>query len=286
MRNFGIAAIAALSVASIASASAADLPPRPAPAPPAATPSGWEFQATLPLWATAIDGTVGVGRLPSAGVHASFGDLLRHLKGVFSGAFVARNDTYIVSLDLLWSRVGADVNFKANGSGPFANLRAGSSASFTQDMTIGTAYAGYRIPIGSPDLKLYGTLGFRYQSLTAKVDLSHQFPGILTGVPVGFTLSTSKTADWVDPVIGLAMHYRFNEKWFLDGQVDIGGFGVGSKLTSQGFAAAGYNWTQSVSTSLGFKALYTDYQRNNSNSGSFRYKTTLYGPYVALNYNF
>jgi hypothetical protein len=66
---------------------------------------------------------------------------------VFAGTVIARNDSYIVSLDVLWSRVGADIMFKLNGNGPFANLRSGSTASFEQDQAIATAFASYRIPI-------------------------------------------------------------------------------------------------------------------------------------------
>jgi hypothetical protein len=232
-----------------------------------------------------IDGSVGVGRLPAANVNASFADILKNLKGVFASTFIAHNDTFIVGLDLMWSRVGTGVTFKLNGDGPFANLRSGSSASFQQDQTIGTAFAGYRIPIGSPDMSLYGTLGARYQNLSAKVSLSHQFPGIL-GQPAGFTLVSNQTVDWVDPLIGLAMNYRINEKWFLNAYGDVGGFGVASKLTSQGIIEVGYNWTPSISSELGFRVLYTDYQRNNGNGGSFRYDTTMYGPVTSLSYHF
>jgi len=280
MRKAAISAMIASSLAWGAPASAADL----STPPPA--PGGWEFQATLPGWLVGLDGAVGVGRLPSANLNASFGDILPHLEGIFLGGFVARDDTFIFGGDVLWSRLGSSVNFKVNGNGPFANLRSGSPADLRQDMTIANAYAGYRIPIGSPELKLYGTIGLRYQNLTTDINISHQFPGILPIEPVGFTLSSQQTVDWVDPVIGLAMHYRFNPKWFLDGQVDIGGFGVGSKLTSQGLAAVGYNWTAALSSSVGFKYLYTDYVQNNSNGGSFRYDTTIYGPYLGLNYTF
>ena len=37
--------------------------------------SGWEFQATLYLWATALNGSVGIRNLPAAKVDASFSDI-------------------------------------------------------------------------------------------------------------------------------------------------------------------------------------------------------------------
>jgi opacity protein-like surface antigen len=271
-------------------AQAADLPPKPTPLPPAPTlapSSAWQFEVTAPLWASAIDGTVGVGQLPSAGVHATFIDMLKKLQGVLPGTFVAHNDTFIVGLDFQWARVGADATFKVSGGGPFANLRSGSSASFQQDQTFATAFAGYRIPIGAPDVSLYGTIGARYQYLGAKVDLSQQFPGYMPGSqPAGFTLVSSQSRNWIDPLVGFVLNYRINEKWFINTYGDIGGFGVASTLTSMGVVELGYNVTSSISTELGYKALYTDYQHGNGSGGSFRYETTMHGPLAGLTYHF
>jgi len=219
-------------------------------------------------------------------VNADFGDILKHLKGVFATTLIARNETFIAGLDFMWSRIGVDVNVKANGNGPYANLRSGTAVSFQQDQTIATVFAGYRIPIGSPDLSLYGTVGARYQNITAKINLSKQFAGIIAQQPLGFSLTVQGTQAWADPLVGLAMNYRINDKWFVNGYGDVGGFGVASKLTSLGQIAVGYNWTQSFSTTLGYRALYYDYKKNNGNGGSFRYVTTTHGPVVGLSYNF
>jgi hypothetical protein len=286
MSNRGFGAILVAGVVCAWSAWGADL--APAPIPPAAAsiapPSTWQYQTTLYGWATGINGNIGVGRLPSSAVNASFGDVLKNLHGAAMGSFVARNDTFIFGLDLVWARIGTDTSFRLPGSGPFANVRAGTSASLRQDMTIGTAFAGYRIPIGSPDMNLYGTVGARYQDLSAKIGLSTQFNGVLQ--PFGFSLTTQQTMGWVDPLVGFAMIYHLNDKWFVNALGDIGGFGVGSRLTTQGLVAVGYNWTRSISTTAGYRALYTDFVQGNGNGGSFRYQTTLYGPFVGASYNF
>jgi hypothetical protein len=130
-------------------------------------------------------------------------------------------------------------------------------------------------------------LGVRYQNFSATVNLSHTFsrrPYI--GAAEGLCCTSSGAVDGVDPVIGFATNYRSNEKWFLEGYGDVGGFWVGSKLTSEGIVEVGYNWTPSVSSELGFRILYNDYQRGNGNGGRFRYDTTMYGPVVALSYHF
>ena len=106
---------------------------------------------TIPGWLAGLDGTISVGRLPSASVNASFSDIVKNLQGVFAGTVIAHNDTYIVGLDVFCTGVGDSITFKANGDGPFANLRSGSTASLDQDTTIATAFAGYRLPIGTPN---------------------------------------------------------------------------------------------------------------------------------------
>ena len=51
--------------------------------------------------------------------------------------------------------------------------------------------------------------------------------------------------------------------------------------TAQGFASIGYQWTPSISTSVGYRAIYTDYR-----DGGFLYSTTQHGLYSSLAYHF
>ena len=81
------------------------------------------------------------------------------------------------------------------------------------------------------------------------------------------------------------MQYRFNEKWFVNALADFGGFGVGADVDTQGLVSVGYNWTPTIATTLGFRALYTDYSSGDG-PGSFRYKTTLYGPFAGFSVMF
>ena len=189
---------------------------------------------------------------------------------------MARNKTTISSIDGLWAKIGGTANFRL-APGPFA----GSTASLTETMGIVTAYAGYRLPLGSPDFQLYATVSERYRHV-----------GQFWPAPQWSLASASTNKDlWAGSIrlIGLAMHYRISDKYFLDATgADIGGFGAaGSQITTQDQLTVGYNWTQSISTSVGYRILYTDYVKSNDNEGgSFRYNTTLYGPYIGVSYNF
>ena len=280
-----IAALLAALVMTCGAAVAADLPTTKAPAapPPPPPPSGWQFDVTIPIWLTAIDGSVGVRNLPSSSVNSSIYNNLKNLKAVLAGDFIARNDTFIFGLDFMWAKVGASTTFKANGNGPFAGVRAGTTASYTQNSLLATAFAGYRLPIAVQNLALYGTVGARYTGLGLDINLSRQ--GLPPPFPGGFSVDNSQSTWWIDPVIGLAGKYRFNDQWFLDGYGDIGGFGLVSKITTEDTLAVGYNWTKNIATSVGFKVLYDNYQHNNDN-GSFRYNMTTYGPVINLSLNF
>ena len=285
MRGY-LAALLAASALGCSVATAADLPTAKAPVVPPAPPpaSGWEFTASIPMWLTAIDGQVGVGHLPTSSVNSSIYDNLKNLKAALAADFVARNDTFIFGIDFMWAKVGASTTFKAAGNGPFAPILRGTSASYTQNSVLATAFGGYCLPVGVQGLSLYGTAGARYTGLGLDINLSRQ--GLPPPFPGGFSIDNSQSKQWVDPVIGLAGKYRINDQWFLDGYGDIGGFGLVSKFTTMDTVDVGYNWTKNVFTSAGFKMLYDNYESGNGNGGSFRYNMWTYGPVVNVGVNF
>src|SRR5262249_46708167 len=89
------------------------------------------------------------------------------------------------------------------------------------------------------------------------------------------------TKQWIDPTIGLSLRYAIDDKWFLNVIGDVGGFGVSSKFTAQGFAALGYMWTPSISSAIGYRAIYTDYE-----DGGFVYDVTQHGVFTSIAYHF
>ena len=237
----------------------------PAPAP---SPSAWTYEATIYGWAAGLSGDMGVGRFPPASVDLSFSDILRHLDGVFMGAFTARNDSYILGADYVWVKLSASKTFGLVTPPAYGGL----SVDLGLSEGVGTVFAGYRIPIGSPNLTLYGTLGARIFDLSGSLALA--------AAPLGFPLERSASGNqtWADPVVGVIGRYRIDERWFLNGEADVGGWS--GSATAQGFASIGYNWSKTVSTSLGYRVLYADY--NNGASTGFRYRATMNGPVIAL----
>jgi hypothetical protein len=82
---------------------------------------------------------------------------------------------------------------------------------------------------------------------------------------------------WVDPFIGFRGRFNVTDKCYLVARGDIGGFGVGSDLTWNAFAALGYQWTRSFSTELGYRHLALDYR-----DGGFVYDTEMSGVYLGM----
>jgi hypothetical protein len=274
MRGIATAIGVALGALSAAPALAADLPtkkPAPAPVPLPVVPSTWRFELTGYGWATWLAGNAGILQFPTNPFYASFGKFLDHFEGAFMGSAIARNDTFIGGVDLIWARVGISETFE-NPSSPLYGV--GANVKLTQ--TIVTGFGGLRIPIGPPNLELYGTVGARNFEDGVSITLQ--------GPVFGFQHYTSASKDWIDPVAGFAAHYRIDPKWFVNALADIGG--LNDSATGQALASVGYNWTQNIATTLGYRVLYTYDKQNNAANGSFRYQAWMYGPFAAIKYSF
>ena len=279
MRGVAAAIGMALGVLATASAFAADLPtkkPAPAPIPEPALPSRWVVELTGYGWATYVAGNVGFGPLPTLSYYAPFSKLLDHLEGAFMGSVVARNDTFIGGVDLIWSKLGGGARIKNPNSDLF-----GTQIGVTMSQGIVTAFGGVRVPIGLPNLDLYGTVGARYYGLGTKITV--------TG-PLGvFSATQSYHKDWIDPVAGFAAQYRFDDRWFTNVLADLGGWSDGA--TGQALASVGYKWTPNIATTLGYRVMYTyDKQDTGYNFNfeprSFRFQQWMYGPFAGFKYMF
>ena len=191
------------------------------------------------------------------------------------GSILAHNGTYIVGLDGIWSRIGG------GGTIAVSRLPAGAlGADLTLTEAFATAFGGVRIPIGPPNLELYGTVGARYLYSGTKLALA---------TPLGFGATQSVNKGWVNPVAGVAAQYRFDDRWFMNVLADIGGWS--DSATGQALASVGYNWTQNWSTTLGYRVMY-NYEKQDTGVNiafeprSFRYQQWMYGPFVGVKFGF
>jgi hypothetical protein len=72
----------------------------------------------------------------------------------------------------------------------------------------------------------------------------------------------ARTDDWWDPYIGLRGRYNLNDKFYLTGKGDIGGFTVGCDLTWTAEAALGHQLTPNIFTEIGYRAWGLDYEKD------------------------
>ena len=93
--------------------------------------------------------------------------------------------------------------------------------------------------------------------------------------------TVSRTDDWWDPYIGLRGRYNLNDKFYLTGKGDIGGFGVGSDLTWTAEAALGCQLSSRIFTEVGYRAIGVDYEGD-----SLIYDVVTHGAQVTLGITF
>jgi hypothetical protein len=93
--------------------------------------------------------------------------------------------------------------------------------------------------------------------------------------------SFSRNDDWFDPYIGLRARYNLSKAFYLTGKADVGGFGVGSDITTEVSGAFGCQITRNIFSEIGYRYLYTDYD-----SDGLLYRVSTHGPELTLGLNF
>jgi hypothetical protein len=114
--------------------------------------------------------------------------------------------------------------------------------------------------------------------LVSKVDLGlQQFLGEFFGSYRSFSFYD----DWFDPVIGLRGRFNLNKAFYLTVESDVGGFGIGSDIALQEYAALGCQITRNIFPEVGYRYLYDDFRDTN-----FLYQMSLHGAQITVEINF
>jgi hypothetical protein len=114
-----------------------------------------------------------------------------------------------------------------------------------------------------------------------KAQLTSQVANTLTGQ---LNRSLSFYDDWFDPLIGLRGRYNLSKAFYLTAETDIGGFGIGSDIAWQGYAAVGCQITRSMYTEVGYRALYDDFRDESDHN--FLYQIWLQGIQITAGLKF
>src|SRR5271165_1261542 len=89
--------------------------------------------------------------------------------------------------------------------------------------------------------------------------------------------------DWADPVIGLRGRFNLNKAFYLTAESDVGGFGIGSDIAVQVYAALGCQITRNIFSEVGYRYYYDDYR---DESSSFLYQLALHGAQITVGLKF
>ena len=260
MRKYAFAAAAL--AAFVSQAAAADLPSRkdePVLAPVAQ--DSWVVGVTFYGWATSLDGRMRtVPPLRAVNVYADFPDILKNLKGVFMGSLDARYGRFVIFTDLIWSKIAPGKNFAAAGYP--------GTVTIDSSMGFGLLTGGYRF-FDTPTAKIDVLAGVRGIAMSNTLNL-HLGP---------LTAAYGKSDEWADAVIGARFRYELSDKMFAHAVGFVGA--GGSKYEWDLYGGLGYRFDQNWSGEFGYRALKVDYV-----NGDFLYDAIMYGPLVAVHYQF
>jgi hypothetical protein len=87
--------------------------------------------------------------------------------------------------------------------------------------------------------------------------------------------------EWFDPVIGLRGRFNLNKAFYLTAESDVGGFGIGSDVALQEYAALGCQITRNIFSEIGYRYLYDDFRDTN-----FLYQLSLHGAQITVGLTF
>src|ERR1043166_857470 len=102
----------------------------------------------------------------------------------------------------------------------------------------------------------------------AKAQIANNLAGILNSK---LDRTISRDDYWFDPYVGLRARYNFNKTFYTAVRGEIGGFDVGADLMWEVEGIVGLNWTRSIFTEFGYRALGSDFEDR-----GFRFDTVIH----------
>ncbi|RDI56343.1 hypothetical protein DES45_10927 [Microvirga subterranea] len=287
-----------LSIACTSPTPAADLAlgPVPATVAPLTVPPEWTFSVTPYGWFVGLTGSQTV-RGRTLNVNASFIDIVDDTIGRggtligLMADFEARKGPFSLFGDLVWTKVGVEgSHVRTRSVAPGVTGAVSRSLSLDIEMTILEVGAAYEVVRSGP-LAFDVLGGARYWHQEAELSFERTATLDVTDLELAGTraIAVSPSVNWLDPLIGARVRYAVapGHELFLRG--DVGGFGVGSRLSWQ--AAGGYGFDfgtyhgVTFSGVIGYRALYVDYARG---EGRRRYEFDMlqHGPILGISARF
>ena len=232
------------------------------------TNNGWQFEFTPYAWWAGIKGTARDDALPDDGIsiEQNWSDLFAKLERALMGTLEVRKGR--------WGGMADAVDFRIRGGGTVTGERGFTS--LTAEGSLAQKFystaATFRARDGNSPIDIMG--GARYALIDWNIDIELARPPL-----VGGNRLQSKH-DWIDPYVGARIQKPVSKRWLLTGYGDIGGFGVGSRLSMQGLATARFAFKSWFVGSLAYRAISEDYDKS-----GFKYDIVNAGPMLGLSFH-
>lgn len=249
--------------------------------------SDWTVTVTPYVWLFNMKGDVGVAH-QKTDVDTSLIDLFQNNDSVIGieANLQARNGPWTLLADPTWLRVQDDFHF----SGDLGVRLNGDVTGDVWIIDLMVMREVWRMDIGAPvvekGMPRHGVAldllaGSRIWVLSLDGDFDITTPG-----PIFDELSRDldQTEQWADPVLGARGTWDITDRFHLVLRGDIGGFQVGSDLTSETWGNLVYDFHLfglDSFAAVGYRALYVDYDNDD-----FLLKTWTHGPTIGMGFKF
>jgi hypothetical protein len=235
---------------------------------PYAHDGDWKIIVSPYVWATSLNGNASLAGFDGH-VDLPFSDVLKHLDFAFMGNIEATNGTFGVYFDGQYARTSQEEEIFANSVGLGTRVTSLGAGMYYR---IYEKQLGGNTAFGDPQrFGIEPTIGVRWTRLEAGVE--------------ALGLTEPRQADWTDPFVGVRANLDLGEHWNLFGEVDVGGFGVGSKLSVNAQAYLGYRtfvFDHPAILRVGYRALSQDYETDDFTGNKFRWDVVQHGPVVGM----
>ena len=219
------------------------------------------FQITPYVWATGVGGDIRpFAGAPTVSINKSFSDLIGDLDAAIFISAYARQGRFVFMGDISSS------SSSRSGVTPSPPAPAELPATGKLRQTSLTALGGYRVA-QTPEASFDLLAGARHWRVRGEVD-----------TPLG---SASRARNFTDPLIAARANIQVAPGWSALLYVDAGGFGVGSRVTSQVLGTVNYQITDSAYISAGYRHLHVDYRDDGT-----RFDMRMSGPVIGATLRF
>ncbi len=235
----------------------------------------WAVIVSPYAWAASLKGKGSLAGFDTD-VDVPFSDIFDHLDFVAMGNVEITNGTWGVYFDGQYVETSQDERALAQEIG--IGIK-------TTTLSAGGFFKAYEAPLGGDTVfgkprtvSIEPTAGVRWTKLQAEAEVA------------AFGLRTKKSANWTDPFIGLRVNADLTDRWNLFAETDVGGFGLGSKISVNAQAYLGYRMTMFGHPTIlraGYRLLYQDYESDDfTGANKFRWDVSQHGPAIGFSMRF